>query len=467
MRSKWQVVLSKKNIYFLGGGGIGMSALMRYFLAQGKNVAGYDKTATSLTTKLIAEGANLHFEDVVSLIPSSFQNREDSLIIYTPAIPLDSNQFLHFKNEGYTLYKRSEILGIITQSNYNIAIAGTHGKTTISSMVAHCLKYCEYPMTAFLGGVSKNLESNYYHDKNSKVTVIEADEYDRSFLKLSPNIISVSAADADHLDIYGTEEEMQRTFRMFINENLQENGSAIIEKKLESVLGTTFETYSLSDSTADYYVSNLKVEQSVFSADFNWKNNLLDNVVLGLPGLHNMENALVTFAIVQKLGIPPSKIKEALAAYSGVERRFDIHIKSEKCVYIDDYAHHPEEIISLVLSVKKMYPGKKITGVFQPHLFSRTRDFLGGFAKALDLLDTVVLLDIYPARESPIEGINSELLLSKIKKNSKMLCSKKDMHDYISNVDCDVVLTIGAGDIGMEVATVKENLLKSLKNKEL
>jgi UDP-N-acetylmuramate--alanine ligase len=460
-------VLSKKNVYFLGGGGIGMSALMRYFLAQGKNVAGYDKTQTHLTDKLLTEGAELNFEDEVKNIPAAFQNKEDSLIVYTPAIPDNSPQLNFFKNEGYALFKRSEILGIITQSNYNIAVAGTHGKTTISSMVAHCLKYYGYPMTAFLGGVSKNLGSNYYHDRNSKVTVIEADEYDRSFLKLSPNIISVSAADADHLDIYGTEEEMQRTFREFLNENLQKDGSAIIEKKLEGVLGNTFETYSLTDVSADYFVSNLKVEGSVFSADFNWDGGIQKNVILGLPGLHNMENGLVTFAIIQKMGIAPEKIKEALGAYSGVERRFDIHIKTKKCVYIDDYAHHPQEITSLLLSVKKMYPGKKVTGVFQPHLFSRTKDFLEGFAKALELLDTVVLLDIYPAREVPIEGIDSALLLSKIKKNSKMLCSKKEMHDYISNRDCDVVLTIGAGDIGMEVETMKQNLLNRLNIKEL
>jgi UDP-N-acetylmuramate--alanine ligase len=347
-------VLNKKNVYFLGGGGIGMSALMRYFLAQGKNVAGYDKTQTHLTDQLLEEGADLHFEDEVGNIPSEFQIKEDALVIYTPAIPKDSAQLNYFNNEGYFIFKRSEILGMITEKNYNIAVAGTHGKTTISSMVAHCLKHCNYPMTAFLGGVSKNLRSNYYHDSNSKVTVIEADEYDRSFLKLSPNIISVSAADADHLDIYGTEEEMQNTFRQFLTKNLQKDGSAIIEKKLETILGHNFETYSLNDVSADYYVTNLKIEDSVFLGDFNWNNGVVKNVVVGLPGLHNMENSLVAFAIVQKLGISAKKIKDALAAYSGVERRFDIHIKTKNCVYIDDYAHHPAEIKSLVLSVKKM-----------------------------------------------------------------------------------------------------------------
>lgn len=455
-------MLDKKNIYFLGAGGIGMSALLRYFLAQGKQVAGYDKTPTPLTDQLIEEGANLKFVDGIDEIPSNFTNLEDTLVIYTPAIPKDSALLNFFKTAGFNLYKRSEILGMITQNNYNIAVSGTHGKTTISSMVAHCLKYCNYPFTAFLGGVSKNLSSNYYHDKKSKVTVIEADEYDRSFLRLSPNIISVSAVDADHLDIYGTEQEMHRTFKQFITENLQEKGSVIIEKKLTKILGEHFETYSISDESATYYAKNFRVENGEFIADFHWNKESLKDVIIGLPGIHNMENALVTFAIILKMGIDPNSIKVALKNYGGVDRRFDVHIKEKNCVYIDDYAHHPEEIKTLVLSVKKMFPNKKITGIFQPHLFSRTQDFLEEFARSLELLDSVVLLDIYPAREQPIPGVNSELLLSKIKKNSKVLCSKKDMHHYISNNDCDVVLTIGAGDIGMEVPKMKQNLLNKL-----
>ena len=455
-------MLSKKNIYFLGGGGIGMSALMRYFLAQGKNVGGYDKTATHLTEKLIEEGATLNFKDDLEAIPMEFKDVENTLVIYTPAIPFDAVQLNFFKKQGFPLFKRSEILGILTQSNYNIAVAGTHGKTTISSMVAHCLKFAGFPLTAFLGGVSKNLGSNYYHDTNSKVTVIEADEYDRSFLKLSPNIISISAVDADHLDIYGTEEEMQRTFRQFIDENLQEGGSAIVEKKLTAVLGNHHETYSITDESANYFTKNIKVINGVFSADFHWNNTHINDVEIGLPGIHNLENALVTFAVCLKMGIEASVLKKALKNYQGVDRRFDVHIKEKSCIYIDDYAHHPAEIETLVKSVKKMFPSKKITGVFQPHLFSRTQDFLMEFSKALELLDTLILLEIYPARELPIPGVNSELLLSKIKKNSKMLCSKKQMHDYLSNTDCDVVLTIGAGDIGMEVQKVKENLLKKL-----
>ncbi len=455
-------MLSRKNIYFIGGGGIGMSALIRYFVANGKNVVAYDKTETNLTSKLIAEGTRFFFEDKFASIPPEFQDASKTLVVYTPAIPKDSQLLKHFTENGYSLYKRSEILGFITESNYNIAVAGTHGKTTISSMVAHCLKYCKYPFTAFLGGMAKSIGSNYYNDLDSKVTVIEADEYDRSFLKLSPNIISLSAADADHLDIYGTEEEMHKTFKQFLTQNLQKGGVAIIEKKLEKLFGNSFETYSLTDETATYFVQNLEVEGTKFTADFHFKGNVVNDVILGLPGLHNMENALVTFAIVSKLGIDPIQIKEALHQYAGVERRFDIHIDMKELVYIDDYAHHPEEINKLVSSVLRMYPGKKIIGIFQPHLFTRTRDFLEEFAKSLEPLDAILLLPIYPARELPIEGVNSKLLLDKIKKNSKTLCSKKDIHTYLIHNDCDVVLTMGAGDIGAEVQKVKETLLNKL-----
>ena len=457
-------MLEKNNIYFLGAGGIGMSALIRYFLAQGKKVAGYDKTPTGLTEKIISEGALLHFVDEVSEIPVEFTNPENTTLIYTPAIPKDSKQFNFFKEQGFVLYKRSEILGAITKNSFNIGVSGTHGKTTISSMIAHGLKYCDYPFTAFLGGVSKNLQSNYYHDINSKVCVIEADEYDRSFLRLSPDIITVSAVDPDHLDIYGTPEEMVATFRKFLHENLKKGGLGIIEKKLVAQLGDSFLTYSISDHSADFFASNIRINGTEFLADFNWKNGSIADVKIGLPGIHNMENALVAFAALFQLNIPVDKIKNAIAAYIGVDRRFDIQINNEQCIYIDDYAHHPEEIRNLVTSVKKMYPDKKITGVFQPHLFSRTQDFLKGFARSLELLDTVILLDIYPARELPIPGVSSQVLLDEIKKNSKMLCSKKQVLDYLNANECSVVLTIGAGDIGMEVEQIKSCLLNKTNN---
>lgn len=460
---KLNEVLNRPNIYFLGGGGIGMSALMRYFMAQGRNVGGYDKTPTGLTELLIQEGAELNFEDKIESIGSSFLNPENTLVIYTPAIPKDSEQLNFFQSKGFPLYKRAAILGLITQSNYSVAVAGTHGKTTISSMVAHCLKFAAYPLTAFLGGISKNLKSNYYHDTDSKVTVIEADEYDRSFLQLQPDIIGISAVDPDHLDIYGTEQEMQRTFRQFLTENLRKNGTAIIEKKLVKILGENYNTYSISDATVDFFADNIKIDALSFKADFHWKGGTEKDIEIGLPGIHNLENALLCFAICLKIGIPSQVLKLALGAYKGVDRRFDVHINQPKCLYIDDYAHHPEEIRNLVLSVKKMFPHRKITGIFQPHLFSRTQDFLQGFIDALELLDSVVLLEIYPAREKPIPGVNSTLILEGIQKNSKMLCSKKELLDYLLSEPSDVVLTIGAGDIGMEVDKVKETLLKRLK----
>ena len=448
-----------KNIYFLGIGGIGMSALARYFLAQGFTVGGYDKTETVLTKKLVEEGAQIHYNDEVKAIPQHFLDRLGTLIVRTPAVPLDHQEWLYFQKEGFEILKRSQILGKITEEHPSIAVSGTHGKTTISSMIAQMLKFCEVPFTAFLGGIAKDLKSNYYHDKNSTVTVIEADEYDRSFLCLKPEIITVSAVDPDHLDIYGTKEEMHRTFRQFLTENLKENGQTIIHHNLIPVLGDNHITYSIDNSEADFYAANFRVENAEFVADFIWENQELKNVKIGLPGIHNMENALVTFAVGIRRGISPVKLKKALAAYGGVERRFDIQIQTDEIVYIDDYAHHPEEITMLVNSVKKMYPNQSVLGVFQPHLFSRTQDFSEGFARSLELLDELLLLDVYPARELPIEGVNSEMLLGLINMKSKMLCSKKQLPTLIKQSKCNVVLTIGAGDIGAEVANIKHYLL--------
>jgi len=449
----------KKNIYFLGIGGIGMSALARYFLAQGFTVGGYDKTETTLTKKLVQEGAQIHYNDESAAIPKCFLIQSETLVVRTPAVSVDHQEWLYFQKEGFDILKRSQILGEITETHPSIAVSGTHGKTTISSMIAQMLKYCKVPFTAFLGGIAKDLNSNYYHDINSTVTVIEADEYDRSFLWLKPEIITVSAVDPDHLDIYGTKEEMHRTFRQFLTENLKENGQTIIHHNLISVLGDNHLTYSIDNPEADFYAANFRVENTEFLADFRWDNQELRDVRIGLPGIHNMENALVTFAVGIQKGIAPNKLKCALAAYGGVERRFDIQIQTDKIVYIDDYAHHPEEITMLVNSVKKMYPDQPILGVFQPHLFSRTQDFSEGFARSLELLDELLLLDIYPARELPIEGVNSGMLLGLINMKSKMLCSKKQLPTLIKHSKCNVVLTMGAGDIGAEVANIRDYLL--------
>jgi len=366
---------------------------------------------------------------------------------------------LYFKKEGFDILKRSQILGAITENHPSVAISGTHGKTTISSMVAQIFKYCEVPFTAFLGGISKDLGSNYYHDNNSEITVIEADEYDRSFLHLKPDIITVSAVDPDHLDIYGTKAEIERTFKEFLSENLNKNGKSIIHHNLISILGNQHITYSIDNAEADFYAANFRVENAEFLADFSWDNKVLKNVKIGLPGIHNMENALLAFAVGIQKGIEPFKLKEALREYTGVYRRFDIQIQTEEIVYIDDYAHHPEEILMLLKSVKKMYPSRKVLGIFQPHLFSRTKDFAHGFAKSLELLDELLLLDIYPARELPIEGVNSEMLIELINMKSKMICSKKELPTLIKQSNCNVVLTIGAGDIGAEVDKIRDYLL--------
>lgn len=450
---------NKKNIYFLGVGGIGMSALARYFLAKNYSVAGYDKTETDLTKKLELEGVKVHYSDSVEAIPNAFRNKEDTLVVITPAIPSNHTEWSFFKENGFQILKRSEVLGEITKTNFSIGVAGTHGKTTISSIIAHIFKYCKVPFTAFLGGISKDLGSNYYHDNNSEVTVIEADEYDRSFLKLSPSIATVSAIDPDHLDIYGTKEVMQNTFKEYLNENLVENGIGIIHYDLRDVLGSEFLTYSITDANADFFAANFRVENTKFKADFTWDNQVLLDVEIGLPGIHNMENALVAFAVGIQKGIQPNLLKEALANYSGVDRRFDIQIQNDNLVYIDDYAHHPEEIKKLIHSVKKMYPKRKILGIFQPHLFSRTQDFATDFANSLELLDELLLLEIYPARELPIPGVNSGMLLDLIQMNSKTLCSKKDIVPLVKASECTVVLSIGAGDIGAEVKNIKKHLL--------
>lgn len=451
---------SKENVYFIGIGGIGMSALARYFSQNGRRVGGYDKTATPLTQQLEAEGIEIHYEDDLSLVAPEFKKKERALIIYTPAIPNNHSEYNYFKTEGFELLKRSEVLGLITQSNKSVAISGTHGKTTISSMVAHVFHHCNIPFTAFLGGISKDLGSNYFHDSESKVTVIEADEYDRSFLHLHPEMIVVSAIDPDHLDIYGTKEEMQRTFKHFLTNNLSSNGIGLIHSSLKPILGNSYKTYSIEDTEADYYTANFRVENSEFRADFHWAGGVVEDVKIGLPGIHNMENALAAFGVGIERGISPEELKSAIARYTGVDRRFDVQLKTDKIVYIDDYAHHPAEITKLVESVRKMFPNRMVLGVFQPHLYSRTHDFAKGFAQSLELLDEVILLPIYPARELPIPGVNSQMLLDLIQMNSKTLCSKKQLLSLIRASKCNVVLTIGAGDIGAEVQNVKEFLQK-------
>ena len=450
------------HIYFIGIGGIGMSALARYFKTLGKEVAGYDRTATTLTSQLIAEGMDIHFEDNVQLIPPAFKNKSNSdkiLVIYTPAIPKSHSELNYFNDNAFSVVKRSKVLGLIASANYTVAVAGTHGKTTTSSMIAHILHSSGVNIAAFLGGIAKNFNSNFVlPQKNNKiVNVVEADEFDRSFLTLFPNIAVISSMSADHLDIYGTHDELVRSYNTFagqVKEHLiLKNGLKVSNVKADIT------TYSLQ-SDADVHAKDITISNRSYKFNVMVGNHLIKDLVLGLPGRHNIENAVAAIAVAFKLNIPEEKIREALATYSGVNRRFDYQIKTESLVFIDDYAHHPEELSAAISSVKELYSDKKITGVFQPHLFTRTRDFADEFAQSLSLLDEVILLDIYPARELPIEGVTSEIIFKKINCANKIMLSKEKLVEYVENHIPEVLLTLGAGDIDTCVLPLRNMLAK-------
>lgn len=450
------------HIYFIGIGGIGMSALARYFKTLGKEVAGYDRTATTLTSQLIAEGMDIHFEDNVQLIPPAFKNKSNSdkiLVIYTPAIPKSHSELNYFNDNAYSVVKRSKVLGLIASADFTVAVAGTHGKTTTSSMIAHILHSSGVNIAAFLGGIAKNFNSNFVlPQKNNKiVNVVEADEFDRSFLTLFPNIAVISSMSADHLDIYGTHDELVRSYNTFagqVKEHLiLKNGLKVSNVKADIT------TYSLQ-SDADVHAKDITISNRSYKFNVMVGNHLIKDLVLGLPGRHNIENAVAAIAVAFKLNIPEEKIREALATYSGVNRRFDYQIKTESLVFIDDYAHHPEELSAAISSVKELYSDKKITGVFQPHLFTRTRDFANEFAQSLSLLDEVILLDIYPARELPIEGVTSEIVFKKINCANKIMLSKEKLVEYVENHIPEVLLTLGAGDIDTCVLPLRNMLAK-------
>lgn len=446
------------NVYFLGIGGIGMSAIARFFNAKGCNVYGYDKTETPLTKQLQKEGINVHFDENVDLIPNTFRsNNNESLVIITPAIPKDNKELVYFKENGVKTYKRSEVLGLITQNYFTIAVAGTHGKTTTSSMVAHILTQCGLDCIAFLGGISLNFNSNLVLKENAKVVVVEADEYDRSFLTLSPNLALITSIDADHLDIYGDHSEMCKTYQDFVNK-INKEGTLITKPsiKKELVFKNT-KTYSITEN-ADYAIDALEVKEGAYQVSIN--NG--EKIKLGLPGTHNVENAVGAFAIAKEMEIEESLIQEALTTYKGVKRRFEYHINQKDLVYIDDYAHHPEELKYTIQSIKQLYPTRKITGVFQPHLYTRTRDFIDGFAESLSLLDELILMDIYPARELPIPGITSKLILDKVTCINKTLVTKDDLVDVVTSGPLEVLLTLGAGDIDAFVEPLKTTLTKNM-----
>lgn len=440
------------NVYFIGIGGIGMSALARYFKFMGKHVAGYDKTQTPLIDELMALEIAIHFEDSVELISEEFKSIKNTLVVYTPAVPREHQELQYFKTNGYEVKKRSEVLGIITRDTFCFAVAGTHGKTTTSSILAHLLKETNTPITAFLGGISEDFNSNFVFE-GTEYSVVEADEYDRSFLQLSPDIACVTSMDADHLDIYGTDTALEDSFKDFVKK-LKPNGTLLINNGLP----LTGLTYGIDDDS-DYTITNIKIEQGTYIFDLRTPVETILNVRFNKPGKHNLLNGLAAFAMAVQVVSQPHRLAEALATFKGVKRRFSYQIHKKDFVFIDDYAHHPTEIEAVHQAVTEMHPNKKLVAVFQPHLFSRTRDFIDGFATSLGKFDSVLLLDIYPAREAPIDGVSSTWLLQKIKNPNKKLITKKNLINEINNCKPEVLITMGAGDIGLEVNKIKNGLV--------
>lgn len=447
---------NRGSAYFLGIGGIGMSALARYFMLQGFSVSGYDKTPTPLTDQLICEGMQIHFREDVSLLPLS-----PAYVIYTPAIPRDHRELVFYQEHGIPIYKRAEILGMISRQFKTIAVAGTHGKTSTSTMIAHILQKAGLSQLAFLGGISKNYGTNFLPGLGTTVPsycVVEADEYDRSFLQLTPFIAIITSADADHLDIYGSHDDLLKTFSEF-TAGIPTGGSLIL-KAGTSVIpelkhNYNIYDYSLTGSTL-FSAENIRITDGQLHFDFFNPGETIYDLILGVPGRFNLENAVAALAVGYLLGIGSEILREALRSYSGVQRRFDVRIRREGMVYIDDYAHHPEELKACIGAVKEMYPGKKITGVFQPHLYSRTRDLADGFARSLELLDELILLDIYPAREAPIEGVTAQILLDRINIGYKKLVQKKDLISDLKLLKPEILLTLGAGDIDQFIAPITE-----------
>ena len=441
------------NVYFVGIGGIGMSAIARYFASNGKQVAGYDKTPSQITNDLEVLGVVIHFEDNLKNIPKSFLEKEQTLVVYTPAIPNNHSELNYFLKNDFTVLKRSEILGKITDSTFCLAVSGTHGKTTTSSILGHIMT--EVNATSFLGGISENYNSNLILGED-KVSVVEADEFDRSFLKLSPNIACVTSMDADHLDIYGNSDALTESFVEFSNK---------VSDKLIVAKGLPLDglTYAINED-ADYKAINLKIESGKYIFDVKTPSSEIKKIEFHLPGKHNVMNALAALAMADVYGVSLELIKRKLSTFNGVKRRFSYKIKRNDFVLIDDYAHHPTEINAVENSIREMYPNEKVLVVFQPHLFSRTRDFIDDFGSALSKFDEVLLLDIYPAREMPISGVSSEWLLDKISHKNKKLTQKNNLVKDIKKSSAKVVAMLGAGDIGVMINEVSKELLKHTEN---
>lgn len=439
------------NVYFVGIGGIGMSALARYFQEIGKNVGGYDKTATKITSSLTDLGIHVHFEDNIDLVNKTFKNNNNTLVVYTPAVQKSHKELAFFKANNFVVKKRAEVLGLITENTFCFAVAGTHGKTTTSSILGHLLKVCNANMTAFLGGITENYHSNLIIN-GSEISVVEADEFDRSFLQLSPDVACVTSMDADHLDIYGQADELEKSFVEF-SDKLSDKSKLFVKEDL-NLSGITYGV----NATSDYSVQDVHIKNGAYHFSIKTPTELVENVVFNLPGQHNLSNALVAFAMAYDNGFNTGKLLEGLASFKGVERRFTYQIKTDDLVYIDDYAHHPTEIDAVYQAVTEMYSDEQIMVIFQPHLFSRTKDFADEFARSLSQFDEVCLLDIYPAREEPIQGVTSECLLRKMTNACKKIIAKKEMVSEIKNSEAKIILTIGAGDIGAEVPRIVKEI---------
>lgn len=439
-----------RHIYFIGIGGIGMSAIARYYNAKGYKVSGYDKTPSPLTLALEEEGIDVHYEDNIAYVP---QDIESTLVVYTPAIPKDMGELVHVQEKGYRVIKRSKMLGEISRGQRCMAVAGTHGKTTTSTLVSHLFMASGEGCSAFLGGISKNYNSNLLISGND-VVVAEADEFDRSFLQLFPEIAVITSMDADHLDIYGDEAHIVEAFKAFAS---QVSGTVIARHGLDITVKDTAAkvmTYSFGDPAADFWAEPL--ERGHFN--LHWPGGVIEDCVVGIPGWVNVENATAAAAIALTYGLEPAAVKEALASFAGVKRRFDMQVKTEKCVYIDDYAHHPREISAALSSIRESYPDMKMTAVFQPHLYTRTRDFAPEFAQALSGADKVILLDIYPAREEPIPGVTSEIIFNDVTAPEKVLLKRAELMDYLKDEPVELLVTIGAGDIDRFVGPIGELL---------
>ncbi|MES2278050.1 MAG: UDP-N-acetylmuramate--L-alanine ligase [Bacteroidota bacterium] len=443
-----------QRVYLAGIGGIGMSGLARYFAHLGCIVCGYDKTATDLTIALQNEGMQIIYDDRADFIPMSFHKPCDgTLVIYTPAMPKDSPILHFFKQKGFELFKRSQVLGLISKGMYTIAVAGTHGKTTTSCMIAHILKDSGNDCSAFLGGIAANYQSNVLYGSND-VMVVEADEYDRSFLTLHPDVAIITSMDADHLDIYGDHSHLTMSFQLFASQ-IKEGGTLIYRKGLNPQHNGI--TYAAGEE-AEVMATNIHIEDGDFYFDFHNTSQQIKDIKMGIAGTHNVENATAAIQAALLLNVDPQAIKSALGSFKGVKRRFEYIVKNPAHIYIDDYAHHPEELRAAILSVKKLYPGKKLTTIFQPHLYTRTRDFADGFAEVLDMSDELLLLDIYPARELPIEGVDADMILNRMKLGNKRKCGKQESLDLIRNEQPELLLTVGAGDIDQLVQPLKNIL---------